>query len=87
MTGLRVVGAVLAGGSGLPWRTFLFYNATGAVAWSVSIAAAGYSLAYSWNTLENWIGRAGVAALAIFGIIVVLALRANRRDPAAPRGA
>src|SRR5205085_2902439 len=29
VTGLRVFGAVLAGGSGLPWRKFLFYNATG----------------------------------------------------------
>src|SRR4051812_2511555 len=34
VTGLRVVGALLAGGSGMPWKTFLFFNATGAVAWS-----------------------------------------------------
>jgi membrane protein DedA with SNARE-associated domain len=83
VTGLRVVCAVLAGGSGLPWRTFLFYNATGAVAWSVSIAAVGYSLAYSWETLESWIGRIGVAALVLFGLVVVFALRAGPRTPAA----
>lgn len=82
VTGLRVVGALLAGGSGLPWRTFLVYNATGALAWSVTIAAAGYWLAYSWNTLEKWIGGVGTAALVAVGVIVVLAIRANRRDPA-----
>src|SRR5512132_2500242 len=27
ITGLRVVGAVLAGGSGMPWPAFLFFNA------------------------------------------------------------
>jgi membrane protein DedA with SNARE-associated domain len=86
VTGLRVVGAMLAGGSGLSWRTFLFYNATGAAAWSISIAVAGYSLAYSWATLENWIGRVGVAGLVCFGIVVVLAIRANRRDPASSSG-
>ena len=33
ITGLRVVCAVLAGGSGMPWPMFLFYNASGAVVW------------------------------------------------------
>ena len=86
VTGLRVVGAMLAGGSGLPWRTFLVYNVMGAAAWSTSIAAAGYFLAYSWKTLESWIGRVGVMALLIFGVIVVLAIRASRRDPASSPG-
>src|SRR5471030_914022 len=33
ITGLRVVGAVLAGASGMPLPVFLLYNATGAVVW------------------------------------------------------
>ena len=49
VTGLRVFCAVLAGASGLPWPTFLLYNALGAVVWSIAIAFAGYSLAYSWD--------------------------------------
>ena len=65
VTGLRVFCAVLAGGSGLQWRTFLFYNAAGAIVWSTTIAAVGYSLAYSWDTLERWIGRSGGFALAL----------------------
>jgi membrane protein DedA with SNARE-associated domain len=65
VTGLRVFCALLAGGSALSWRTFLFYNAAGAIAWSSAIAAVGYSLAYSWDTLERWIGRSGGLALAL----------------------
>jgi membrane protein DedA with SNARE-associated domain len=76
ITGLRVFGAVLAGASGLEWRSFLFYNAAGAIVWSSTIALVGYSLAYSWDTLERWVGRSGVIALAA---VVVLALVAYTR--------
>ena len=78
ITGLRVVGAVLAGASGLPWPTFLFYNATGAVVWCSAVAAAGYTLANSWDTLERWIGRTGVAGLALV-ILLLLVARARAR--------
>jgi membrane protein DedA with SNARE-associated domain len=79
ITGLRVFGAVLAGGSGLRWGTFLFYNAAGAVVWSTAVALAGYSLAYSWDTLERWIGRTGLIGLAlVIAIGVVAVLRARR---------
>src|SRR5262245_42068304 len=57
ITGLRVIGAMLAGGSGMPWRTFLVYNASGAVVWCTAVAFAGYALGRSWATLEQWVGR------------------------------
>ena len=80
VTGLRVFGAVLAGGSGLRWPKFLFYNATGAAVWSTVIGLVGYALAYSWDTLERWIGRSGLIALAIVALIAGFAvLRARRR--------
>ena len=81
ITGLRVVGAVLAGGSGMKWPTFLFYNASGAVVWCTAVAFAGYSLAYSWATLERWIGRTGLVALTIvvaMGVIGVMRARRTR---------
>ena len=80
ITGLRVVGAVLAGGSGMKWPVFLLYNATGAVVWCTVIAFAGYSLAYSWATLERWIGRTGLIALALIVAMGVLALLRARRN-------
>ena len=81
ITGLRVVGALLAGSSGMSWPVFLFYNATGAVVWCIAVAFAGYSLAYSWDTLERWIGRTGLIALVLVlavGIIGLLRARRNR---------
>jgi membrane protein DedA with SNARE-associated domain len=82
VTGLRVFGAVLAGTSGLPWGRFLVYNATGAVAWAMTFGAVGYFLAYSWETLEEWIGRSGLALLAAAAVIAIVA--ALRRRAATP---
>jgi membrane protein DedA with SNARE-associated domain len=80
ITGLRVFGAVLAGGSGMHWPTFLFYNATGAVVWSCVIAAAGYFLGHSWEVLERWIGRSSLVALAVvLGTAAVLVVRSRGR--------
>jgi membrane protein DedA with SNARE-associated domain len=79
VTGLRVFCAVLAGASGLPWRTFLLYNALGAVVWSIAIAFAGYSLAYSWDALERWVGRSGVFLLVLVGVGAGIAFLRSRR--------
>ena len=80
ITGLRVFCAVLAGASPLRWPTFLFYNATGAVVWSTTIALVGYALGESWDRLERLVGRAGLIALLIVGALAVFAImRAPRR--------
>jgi undecaprenyl-diphosphatase len=81
ITGLRVVCAVLAGSSGLSWPKFIVYNASGAIVWSTAIAFAGYSLAYSWDTLERWVGGTGLIGLAVvvvLGIIAIVRARRNR---------
>ncbi len=80
VTGLRVFGALLAGGSRLPWSTFLLYNASGALVWSIAIGAAGYALAYSWNVLERWIGFGGLVALLIVLALGGIALFRARRE-------
>ena len=81
ITGLRVFGAMLAGASGLRWGRFLFYNATGAVVWSTAVGVAGYSLAYSWETLERWIGRSGLMALVIIGVLGGIAFMNRKPGP------
>jgi membrane protein DedA with SNARE-associated domain len=86
ITGLRVFGAMLAGASGLRWGRFLFYNATGAVAWSTAVGVAGYSLAYSWEALERWIGRSGLMALAIIGILGGIAFMRRQPEPPPVQG-
>ena len=69
VTGLRVFCALLAGGSGLRWRTFLVYNAAGAVVWATTFGMVGYFLGQSWEALERWIGRSGLLALVVVGLI------------------
>ena len=79
VTGLRVVGAVLAGASTLPWGTFLLFNAAGAVAWACTFGAVGYALGYSWETIERWIGHLGLVLLVVVVVVAVLALARSRR--------
>jgi membrane protein DedA with SNARE-associated domain len=79
ITGLRVFCAVLAGGSGLPWTTFLFYNASGALVWCTVIGIAGYLLGHSWDTLEAWIGRTSLAGLAIIVVFAIIMIARARR--------
>jgi membrane-associated protein len=71
---------MLAGASGLPWRTFAAYNAAGVVAWSIVIGLVGDLLGASWGTLERWIGRSsGIALALILVFIVIVAVRARRQ--------
>jgi membrane protein DedA with SNARE-associated domain len=80
ITGLRVLGALLAGASRLTWSRFLVFNALGAVVWGTTFGLVGYALGYSWLTLEQWIGRSGLILLALVSAIGGLAiLRARWR--------
>jgi membrane protein DedA with SNARE-associated domain len=79
VTGLRVVGAVLAGASTLPWGRFLVFNAAGALAWATTFGAVGYALGYSWETIERWIGDLGLVLLVVIGVVAVLAIVRSRR--------
>jgi membrane protein DedA with SNARE-associated domain len=81
VTGLRVVGAILAGASHLSWGRFLIFNAAGAVAWAATFGTVGYLLGYSWETIERWIGHLGLALLLVIGVAGVLALVRSRRRP------
>jgi membrane protein DedA with SNARE-associated domain len=82
ITGLRVVGAVLAGGSEMRWPTFVLYNASGAIVWCTAIAACGYFLGRSWDALEEWIGRASLLGLVVVVIAVTWWWRSRREQTA-----
>lgn len=80
ITGLRVVCAVLAGGSGMRWPTFVFFNATGAVVWATTIAVVGYFLGHSWDTLERIIGGTGIVGLVVVVALVIVWVVRLRRE-------
>jgi membrane protein DedA with SNARE-associated domain/membrane-associated phospholipid phosphatase len=68
VSGLRVFAALFAGISRMRWRTFVLYNASGALLWATAISLLGYFFGNSWQLIERWVGRAG---LFIAGIIIV----------------
>ena len=82
ITGLRVVCAILAGGSEMPWATFLVFNAAGAILWSTTIAVVGYFLGKSWDTIEGVIGGAGLAGLLVVVALVAVWVARFHRQPA-----
>ena len=77
----RSLAIILAGGSGMPWPTFAFYNASGAIVWCTLIASCGYFLGRSWDTLEKWIGRTSLVGLVL--VVIAVVWWWNRREQAA----
>lgn len=59
--GVRVIAAVMAGATRMPWRRFAVANATGAFAWAATVA-----------TTAATVGPAGAAALGIAGLTLGL---------------
>jgi membrane protein DedA with SNARE-associated domain len=79
VTGVRVVAALAAGASDMPWRTFLPYNAAGAVLWAGTVTAIGYLAGdlsrtvhpslLAANRLVGLAMVAGVVALAVTSVV------------------
>jgi membrane-associated protein len=70
-----VVVNLLAGMSNMPWRVFLFYNATGSAAYSASYILIGYFFGKQWKQIEAWLGFKTLylmlAGLAIVALSVI----------------
>jgi undecaprenyl-diphosphatase len=78
--GVRVVGAVLAGASAMPWRRFLVFNALGGLSWAASVAGIAALLgAAGAATLVSATWMAAVAG----GIIAKTLSRLRPRTPVA----
>jgi membrane protein DedA with SNARE-associated domain len=80
ITGLRVVCAILAGGSGMPWRTFVIFNASGAIVWCTVIGLCGYLLGRSWTLLEEWVGRTSLVGLVVVAAALTIWIFRSRRQ-------
>jgi membrane protein DedA with SNARE-associated domain len=60
---------VMAGMAKMPWRTFLFYNATGSTAYSVAYILAGYYFGKQWKQLQ-----ASLGPTVLYSILTAIAL-------------
>ena len=81
ISGLRVIGALFAGVTHMRWSAFAFYNASGAIVWSIVISLLGYVFGESWDVLEKWIGR---TSLVVAGVLIALVLLFKFVREAAP---
>ena len=65
----------------MEWRRFFFFNAAGAVIWSIVITLVGYFFGHAWELIHRWIGRAGFIFLLLIVIgFIVVKLRNRKKD-------
>lgn len=74
---LRVLAAVLAGVSQMPYTHFLLYNALGGVVWAAAVGGLGFLFGSQLPVLEAWLRQIGwaLAGIAVAGLIGVIAWR------------
>ncbi len=88
ITGVRVIGALVAGTSKMPWRRFLLFNCLGAVTWVTAISLLAYFFAVNVPLLLIVVSRSGWALLGLIaGIALIFYLKRRLsvdQEPAAP---
>jgi membrane-associated protein len=73
----------MAGMSGMRYRTFLVWNATGAIIWAPGCVLLGYAFSTSLNVVGKALTWAPLAVLAVVvAVYVVLHIRKRRRERA-----
>jgi membrane-associated protein len=80
---LRALMPSMAGMSGMRYRTFLFWNAAGGIAWGSGCVLLGYAFASALDVVGRTLTWAPLALLAVaIGIYVLLHVRKRRRERA-----
>ena len=76
VTLLRIFAGPLAGITQMPYRKFLIYNVGGATVWASVIVSLSFFLGrvVSLEQIVKWIAQAGVAALAIAVVVLLIPL-------------
>lgn len=80
---LRAVMPGMAGMAKLPYRTFLAWNAAGAIVWAGGLTLLGHAAGDSYSAIEDWTGRASLflaiaVALGVLGVLVRRRIAARR---------
>lgn len=84
ITGIRVVGAMAAGTAGMPWWRFLIANASGAVAWAVTMSLLGYFFGHLVHSWLNWGGWVLLFLAVAFGLGYYWHRSRHSKKPAEP---
>ncbi|MGH7513714.1 MAG: bifunctional DedA family/phosphatase PAP2 family protein [Gemmatimonadales bacterium] len=73
----RMLAALLAGVTRMPYGRFTVYNVAGGVCWSVLFGTLGYAFGRSLPQLEHAVGQAG-AMIVLLGALLVAVIVAGR---------
>jgi membrane protein DedA with SNARE-associated domain len=65
---------VMAGMAKMRWRAFLFYDLTGAAAFSASYILIGYLFGKKWKLLQAWLGTPALCLILAGIVLIVLAV-------------
>ncbi len=78
----RAMMPALAGASGMPYRTFLVWNATGGIIWGSLFVVLGHVAGRSYQAVEQTVGRGLAIAVVAIVIVAVIAWRVyeSRKD-------
>jgi membrane-associated protein len=84
----RAVMPGLAGLSRMRYRTFLFWNALGGIAWGITYSLVGYFAGASYEKVASTIGEGTAVVIAVLVIagLVVWRVRRRRRERAEDQG-
>ena len=89
ITGVRVIGALVAGTTQMPWPRFLLFNCLGAITWVTAISLMAYTFAVNLPLLIKIVGRSGWVLLGLLlaiGLFFYLKRRLMAdQEPSAPR--
>jgi membrane protein DedA with SNARE-associated domain len=78
IAGLRIWASWLAGMTHMRWRSFLFYNALGGIAWATAVGLVAYAVGDAAAKLIENVGL-GIAG-AVVALIVIAAFVFHRRS-------
>ena len=74
---LRAMVPTLAGLSGMPYRTFLPWNALGGLVWAPGFVLLGYAAGGSYHKVATWAGRASTVLLILVVLVVIIVMTAR----------
>ena len=87
VSGLRITAAWLAGVNRMPWRDFLFWNATGGVVWATVVGVLAYAFGHAAEKAIETAGLVGLIAAVALAIAVWIVVRRRHRRPLVDEGA
>jgi membrane protein DedA with SNARE-associated domain len=71
----------------MPWKSFLFWNATGGIVWATAVGVLAYAFGHAAERAIETAGLVGLVAAVVLGIVVWIVIRRRTHRPIVDQGA